>query len=306
MKRTNLIFAALLLAVFFIALLNGSGAMSGTKETEEEGRLVGFIATREHLDLDELRVSATGNFVWETGRLYAEESDAGWDFPGVEGDGIFCVNVSAREDALYPDDTPMVINYGSIRPESRVDIDGDTVRVTLCGEVYVAAGGYFTYYCNPVYQLADGRVYLTAGQGIASDTHYAGEEMSTTLSYDAATTMNGKRTQYTCEAKLTVTTLGAPEKFTVTHMSADDSVLAVEEFLPDVLPESITPAEGAAYVIGEARSIDGDGTRLTDYAIDTRGTLSDGHPTHTLAACAVEDGRLVKRYIPVAWEEAEE
>lgn len=303
MKRISIIFALLLAAVFCIALLDG-GAMGTAKETEEEGRLIGFVATREHLDLDELKVSATGKFTWETGRLYAESTGTGWCFPGVDGDGIFCVSESVREDALYPDGTPVVINYGSIHPESHVSIDDDALRVTLSGEVYVAVGEYFVYYCNPVYQLPDGRVYLTAGQGISSDTQYAGESMSATLACDITTTNNGAKAQYTCEAKLTVTTLGAPEKFIVTHMSADDHVLAVEEFSPDALPERITPVMGADYLIGELQSIDGDGTLLTDVSLDTCGALAEDQSGHTLAVYAIEDNRLTLRYLAVDWEES--
>lgn len=304
MKKISFVFVLLLAAVFCIALLDG-GAAGNKKETEEEGRLIGFVATREHLDLDELKVSATGKFTWETGRLYAENTGTGWYFPDVDGDGIFCVSESAREDALYPDDTHVAVNYGAIRPESHVSVADDALNVTLSGEVYVAVGEYFVYYCNPVYQLSDGRIYLTAGQGIASDTQYAGEQMSTTLACDITTTINGEKTQYTCEAKLTVTTLGAPKKLIVTHMSADDSVLAVEEFSTDVLPERITPTEGAAYLIGELQSIDGDGTLLTDISLDTRGVLAEDQSGHTFGVYVMQDGKLVKVYLAVDWKEAE-
>lgn len=306
MKKIDRIFLALLLAVFLIALLDGSGAAGSAGDENKEGRLIGFIATREHLDLDELKVSATGKFTWETGRLYAEKTGRGWYFPGVEGDGIFCVSESAREDALLPDDTPTVIYYGDIQPESHVYLDGEAMSVTMNGELCVMVGEHITFFCNPVYQLPDGRVYLTAGQGIASDAWYAGERMTTTLRSEVSTTMNGRRTQYSCEAKFTIATLAVPEKFLVTHMSEDDAVLAVESFAPDALPEAIVPVDGAAYVIGEMCSIDGDGTRLTDYVIDSRGALSSEHPAHTLTANAVADGALVRTHIPVDWKEADE
>lgn len=300
MKKINLIFASLLAALFLIALLDGSGA---ERKSEEEGMLIGFIATREYLDLDELTVSATGKLIWEKGRLYAESTGTGWYFPGIEGDGIFCVNGSAG------DGTPVVINYGNVqKPQSSVSVNEEdgvrSVDVTLSGELYVGVGEDWMIACNPVYQLPDGRVYLTAGNTMSVGGGVSGESTTMRLSAERSKAFGDTKSIERTEASISVVLLPQPVKLILTHFDANDRILETEEYLPHALPECITPAKGAQYILAELQGRDGEGDIKTSYVIDDRDTLTEAHPYHTLTvhACG-EDGRLALRYLTVNWEE---
>lgn len=304
MKKINLIFALLLAALFLIALLDGSGAQQrAERENEEEGMLIGFIATREYLDLDELTVSATGKLTWEKGRLYAESTGTGWYFPGIEGDGIFCVNGSAG------DGVPVVMNYGNVqKPQSSVSVNEEdgvrTVNVTLSGELYTGVGEDWMIACNPVYQLPDGRVYLTAGNTMSVGGGVSGESTTMRLSAERSKAFGDTKSIERTEASISVVLLPQPVKLILTHFDANDRILKTEEFLPHALPEAITPAEGAQYILAELQGLDGEGGIETSYAIDDRDTLTEVHPHHTLTVHARgEDGRLALRYLTVNWEE---
>ena len=292
--KTILIFAAILAAVFLVALLDG-GAMQ-SNAAEEEGMLIGAYVSEEDLDLDDLVVTATGKFQWKSGRIYAEQTGKSWYFPDLDdnGGGIFCAQISAEGT-----DYPTVVRFGGLgKVQSRVNVnDADGVRTTdidLSGEVYACGSEHRIFNFYPIYQTPDGRVYLTNGSSIGMSGDNGGS-VSHTLTSDKTETVGGKSERVKVKVAITAVSRPTPTKFTVAHMDENDAMLKLEEFAPDALPESITPADGAAYLIGTSCGFDRDG-ETAEYSICSRG--NDGG-LHTFR---YRNGSLTAAEIKVDWK----
>ena len=291
--KTILIFAAILAAVFLIAFLDGSAVRSDA--AEEAGVLIGAYVSEEDFDLDDLIVTATGKFQWKSGRIYAEQTGKSWYFPTLDdGGGIFCAQISEEGT-----DYPTVVHFGGLgKARSRVNVsDADGIRTTdidLSGEVYACGDEHRIFNFYPIYQTPDGRVYLTSGSsiGVSGDD---GGSVSHTLTSDKTESIGGKSERVKVKVAITAVSHLTPTKFTVAHMDENDTVLKLEEFAPDALPESITPADGAAYLIGTSCGFDRDG-ETAEYDICSRG---DDGGLHTFR---YRDGSLTAVEIRVDWK----
>ena len=291
--KTILIFAAILAAVFLVAFLDGSAVQSDA--AEEAGVLIGAYVSEEDLDLDDLIVTATGKFQWKSGRIYAEQTGKSWYFPTLDdGGGIFCAQISEEGT-----DYPTVVHFGGLgKARSRVNVsDADGIRTTdidLSGEVYACGDEHRIFNFYPIYQTPDGRVYLTSGSsiGVSGDD---GGSVSHTLTSDKTESIGGKSERVKVKVAITAVSHPTPTKFTVAHMDENDTVLKLEEFAPDALPESITPADGAAYLIGTSYGQDWDG-ETAEYDICSRG---DDGGLHTFR---YRNGSLTAVEIRVDWK----
>ncbi len=291
--KTILIFAAILAAVFLVAFLDGSAVQSDA--AEEAGVLIGAYVSEEDLDLDDLIVTATGKFQWKSGRIYAEQTGKSWYFPTLDdGGGIFCAQISEEGT-----DYPTVVHFGGLgKARSRVNVsDADGIRTTdidLSGEVYACGDEHRIFNFYPIYQTPDGRVYLTSGSsiGVSGDD---GGSVSHTLTSDKTESIGGKSERVKVKVAITAVSHPTPTKFTVAHMDENDTVLKLEEFAPDALPESITPADGAAYLIGTSCGFDRDG-ETAEYDICSRG---DDGGLHTFR---YRNGSLTAVEIRVDWK----
>lgn len=291
--KTILIFAAILAAVFLVTFLDGSAMQSDA--AEEAGVLIGAYVSEEDLDMDDLIVTATGKFQWKSGRIYAEQTGKSWYFPTLDdGGGIFCAQISEEGT-----DYPTVVHFGGLgKARSRVNVsDADGIHTTdidLSGEVYACGDGHRIFNFYPIYQTPDGRVYLTSGSsiGVSGDD---GGSVSHTLTSDKTESIGGKSERVKVKVAITAVSHPTPTKFTVAHMDENDTVLKLEEFAPDALPESITPADGAAYLIGMSCGFDRDG-ETAEYDICSRG---DDGGLHTFR---YRDGSLTAVEIRVDWK----
>ena len=291
--KTILIFAAILAAVFLVAFLDGSAMQSDA--AEEAGVLIGAYVSEEDLDLDDLIVTATGKFQWKSGRIYAEQTGKSWYFPTLDdGGGIFCAQISEEGT-----DYPTVVHFGGLgKARSRVNVsDADGIRTTdidLSGEVYACGDEHRIFNFYPIYQTPDGSVYLTSGSsiGVSGDD---GGSVSHTLTSDKTESIGGKSERVKVKVAITAVSHPTPTKFTVAHMDENDTVLKLEEFAPDALPESITPADGAAYLIGMSCGFDRDG-ETAEYDICSRG---DDGGLHTFR---YRNGSLTAVEIRVDWK----
>ena len=291
--KTILVFAAILAAVFLVAFLDGSAMQSAA--AEEAGVLIGAYVSEEDLDLDDLIVTATGKFQWKSGRIYAEQTGKSWYFPTLDdGGGIFCAQISEEGT-----DYPTVVHFGGLgKARSRVNVsDADGIRTTdidLSGEVYACGDEHRIFNFYPIYQTPDGRIYLTRGNSMGMSGSDGGS-MTHTLTSDKTETIGGKSECTKVRVAITVVARPTPTKFTVAHMDENDTVLKLEEFAPDALPESITAAPGAAYLIGTSCGFDRDG-ETAEYDICSRG---DDGGLHTFR---YRNGSLTAVEIRVDWK----
>ena len=291
--KTILIFAAILAAVFLVAFLDGSAMQSDA--AEEAGVLIGAYVSEEDLDLDDLIVTATDKFQWKSGRIYAEQTGKSWYFPTLDdGGGIFCAQISEEGT-----DYPTVVHFGGLgKARSRVNVsDADGIRTTdidLSGEVYACGDEHRIFNFYPIYQTPDGRVYLTSGSsiGVSGDD---GGSVSHTLTSDKTESIGGKSERVKVKVAITAVSHPTPTKFTVAHMDENDTVLKLEEFAPDALPESITAAPSAVYLIGTSYGQDWNG-ETAEYDICSRG---DDGGLHTFR---YRNGSLTAVEIRVDWK----
>lgn len=303
--KTILIFAAILAAVFLIAFLDGS-AMQSAAEEEEEGTLIGAFVSEENLDIDDLEITATGKIQWKRGRLYMETDD--WSALGERGGGIYC---TMEPDARYGEEdakSPNITIFGALgAPLGKAGIDDDngvrTTDIDLSGEVYACGDRQVIFNFYPIYQTSDGRIYLTRGNSMGM-SGADGASITHTLTSDKTETIGGKSERVKVRVAITVAARPTPTKFTVAHMDENDDLLKLEEFAPDALPESITAAPGAAYLIGTSYGQDRDG-ETAEYTISSRSNDSAPYAYSKLNTFRYQDGKLCSISIPVKWGEGE-
>ena len=304
--KTGLIFALILAAVFLIGLLDG-GAASSAAESEEEGTLIGVFVSEEDIDTgDDLKVTSPGKFSWTKGRLYAERTEEGWRFPDLpDGGGIFSVLPMESEDAdgeterpLLDSDFPEIVYIGSLgKADGRSNVNRkngtDRLDIDLSGEVYACGDRQVIFNFYPIYQTSDEKIYLTSGNSMGM-SGADGTSATHTLTSDKTETFCGRTRHVTVKAAITAVSRPVPERFTVAHMGENDELLKLEEFAPDAQPGSITPVDGAAYLIGTSYGADGDGERA-DYDI------SSFRGKQTLDTFRYENGRLSAAEIKIDW-----
>lgn len=303
--KTILIFAAILAAVFLIAFLDG-GAVQSAADEEEEGTLIGAFVSEEDLDIGgDLAVSAAGKFVWKAGRLYMDTDEDWWALKD-RGSGIYC---TMEPDARYGEEdtkSPNITIFGALgAPLGKAGIDDDngvrTTDINLSGEVYACGDRQVIFKLYPIYQTSDGRIYLTRGNSMGM-SGADGASITHTLTSDKTETIGGKSERVKVRVAITVAARPTPTKFTVAHMDENDDLLKLEEFAPDALPESITAADGAAYLIGTSYGTDWDG-ETAEYDICSRSNDSAPYAYSKLDTFRYQDGKLCSISIKVNWGE---
>ena len=298
--KTILIFAAILAAVFLIAFLDG-GAVQSAADEEEEGTLIGAFVSEEDLDIDDLEITATGKVRWKQGRLYMDTDEDWWALKD-RGGGIYCTMEPDARDGEEDAKSPCITNFGTLgAPQGKTAIDNDngvrTTDIDLSGEVYACGSRHVIFKFYPIYQTDDGRIYLTRGNSMGM-SGADGASITHTLTSDKTETIGGKSERVKVKVAITVVARPTPTKFTVAHMDENDNLLKLEEFAPDALPESITAAPGAAYLIGTSYGQDWDG-ETAEYSICSR----DGRIQPPLDTFAYQDGKLKAVSIWVNWKE---
>lgn len=298
--KTILIFAAILAAVFLIAFLDG-GAVQSAAEEEGEGILIGAFVSEENLDIDDLEVTATGKIQWKQGRLYMDTDEDWWALKD-RGSGIYCTMEPDSRDGEEDAKSPCITNFGTLgAPQGKTAIDNDngirTTDIDLSGEVYACGDRQVIFKLYPIYQTSDGRIYLTRGNSMGM-SGADGVSVTHTLTSDKTETIGGKSERVKVRVAITAVSRPTPTKFTVAHMDENDNLLKLEEFAPDALPESITPVDGAAYLIGTSYGEGWDGETV-EYGICSR----DGRIQPPLDTFAYQNGKLKAVSIWVNWKE---
>lgn len=302
--KTILIFAAILAAVFLIAFLDGGAVQSAANE-EEKGTLIGAFISEEDLDIDDLEITATGKVRWKQGRLYMDTDEDWWALKD-RGSGIYCTMEPDSRDGEEDVKSPCITNFGTLgAPQGETAIDNDngirTTDIDLSGEVYACGSRRVIFKFYPIYQTSDGRIYLTRGNSMGM-SGADGASVTHTLTSDKTETIGGKSERVKVKVAITAVSRPTPTKFTVAHMDENDDLLKLEEFAPDALPESITAADGAAYLIGTSYGQDGDG-ETAEYDICSRSNDSAPYSYSNLDTFRYQGGKLCSISIKVNWKE---
>lgn len=167
MKYKNI---QLLAALAALACLAGCQLAQPMPTQQGQDRLAGILVTTEHLEIphqDPPEITLqNGQYIVEdpeSGRLYAayNQEDSNYHFEGVEGilyleteqvdaDGNIC-NTSQVSEGLSNASIHLTSNEGE-----KLEMEG-TIYVSAWGE------GASIFYFNPIYQQADGQVYVESG-----------------------------------------------------------------------------------------------------------------------------------------------
>ena len=248
---------------WILAVLMLSGCQLASEEKREDqlqDKLVGVFVTFEHLDLefdmegylnDNIdRIADGEEIVLEPGegmeyeeKLWAAVTEEGWSFPGIDGlimgqmwkedhwAGFSTEGFSGMKTAVEQTET-----LDSIAEEGTIYVPFDTDS--------------FIFYSNPVYMTPDGAYYAQQGSGFSGDGMAIGG-MSQSVKCEIKETLDGVEKGYSAEYTVRIEGVVLAEKVVLVQMSADHTELDRAEYLPGELPESVTPAADAAYIIVE-------------------------------------------------------
>ena len=236
--------------------LPGCSLLREDGEPSETDRLVGVYITESYIDTFDFEAYFQDNASSLSGggeisredtekysqRIYAEVVDGKTSFPIV---GVPLIAARYEKDC----ESYTGSDCGDKLADVHLSINNsdDMVTTVLTGEIFTDSGsGRVTAYCNPVYQQADGRIYLVPGEGMTADS---GGSMVFSLSDSRESAVEGEQ-GYGMEITLTATGRYPSDKLAVLLYSADGELMGRTEYAPEDMPEEIA-ADGAAWAVFE-------------------------------------------------------
>ncbi len=326
----NKIIAICLVLCFCLSLCGCQLARPDGYEVSRD-RLIGCFITTEHLDLFDFeayfndnanKLISGGDIVLDgdtsayQGRIYAEfyeeeykDADGishttyNYRFRELEGIAYFAPMICEEDGQTY---TTFQSDPGLNEVKNHVKSHNeDTYYTELSATVYAPVdaedefdGDEICFYMNPVYQDAEGRVYLVSGSGTAMNSTGAGMIMSKKISEEYKTTINGEEKTGGGSVEICFETAYVPSLLRVIEMDGEGNVASISELEPTALPESYTPHESTAYIIAESVAYAADGRQYVERSfIEPEGEDKD---IFVLVEC--ESGYLVEDYCKVEWD----
>lgn len=247
--------------IFVLALmLPGCSLLREEGEPADADRLVGVYITENYIDSFDFEayvqdnassLSGGGEISREdaakyTRRIYAEVVDGKTSFP-IEGIAFIAARYEKDGESYTGSD------YGDKLADVHlsINVSDDMETTVLTGKLFADSGaGHMSAYCNPVYQQADGRVYLVPGEGVSANMG----SMTHSLSESCESAKKGER-GYGMDITLEVEGRRPSEKLAVLLYSAEGALLSRTEYAPEEMPEEIS-AEGAAWAVFEDYTAD--------------------------------------------------
>lgn len=248
--------------IFALALmLPGCSLLREDGEPADADRLVGVYITENYIDSFDFEAYVQDNASSLSGgsgeisredaakytrRIYAEITDGKTSFP-IEGIAFIAARYEKDGESCTGSD------YGDKLADVHlsINVSDDMETTVLTGKLFADSGaGHMSAYCNPVYQQADGRVYLVPGEGVSANMG----SMTHSLSESCESAKKGER-GYGMDITLEVEGRRPLEKLAVLLYSAEGALLSRTEYAPEEMPEEIS-AEGAAWAVFEDYTAD--------------------------------------------------
>ncbi len=251
---------AIALILVLALMLPGCSLLREDGEPADADRLVGVYITENYIDSFDFEayvqdnassLSGGGEISREdaakyTRRIYAEITDGKTSFP-IEGIAFIAARYEKDGESCTGSD------YGDKLADVHlsINVSDDMETTVLTGKLFADSGaGHMSAYCNPVYQQADGRVYLVPGEGVSANMG----SMTHSLSESCESAKKGER-GYGMDITLEVEGRRPSEKLAVLLYSAEGALLSRTEYAPEEMPEEIA-AEGAAWAVFEDYTAD--------------------------------------------------
>ncbi|MDO5400262.1 MAG: hypothetical protein Q4F17_04675 [Eubacteriales bacterium] len=275
----------------FLMLLAASVLLSGCQLARPEAqapakdRLAGVLVTTEHLDLFDMEaylndhindIGPGDHVVSDTagyeGRIYGELTQTGRhedgaakyevSFPEVEG--YFWVDLRCSASGLWEPDGEYYWNStgngGLYDLKSGISSTDRGEESTLELTVAYWQDGPVTMFCNPIYQTADGKIYVTSGSGLSGDLALGGK-MTQTLTNTVTTTVDGEsRTDSTTVMVHAIHALPT-EELRLVQLDEQYRILAENDYKKGSFPASLNLEPGAVCLI--VQTTDGQTTTRT-------------------------------------------
>jgi hypothetical protein len=318
-----IITACVLFAAFIMGLAGFALALPETSEGAEEDKLIGVFITTEYLDLFDMEgylnnnlgkmagggeITMDGGGAEYQGRLYAvlkdralTNEDTGevvttkeYAFEEAAGYCYFFSTMSNEDGTYRAAGSDEAISDG----HTAISVTDEGESITLDGTIYVVpTAGHGTYFMNPVYQSADGRVYAMSGSGVSfvESGSAEGTACSQTLNATSTVTENGESKTYSISVKISFSVIYAPRRITLLQFGSDGDVLSRDEYLPGALPETISPEQGCSYIVLESHKTSPEAGEAV-----TR-TLYQKNDETLESFYGREDGVCVKQFTALNW-----
>ncbi len=266
-------------------------SMTGCQLAREDAgsgsdRLIGMYVTEEYLDLFDLEgyLNAHPNMLAPgkttsidpdsapayEGRIYAEKTvgedgEPRYTFPGVEGKALLHLEYTDENgEACHGTQ----VDEGIITEDLVYHETDEGKGVELTGTIYAVGVGPHRCFGNPVYQTADGQVYVVAAAGISSDT--VGGEMSQSADWEETVTENGVSRREFLNVTIKVKTVLEAEKVVVAEYDEALQQIASAKYGPADMPESIRPGGDTAFILVELTARNEENEVLTERQIYDR------------------------------------
>ena len=250
-----------------------TGCQLAVETVNEQGmhnpdRLVGVVVTTEHLDMfdmegyleDNLGAIMAGKNPDQSdyqGRLYAQEEVV----HGITEDGKNCYTTYYNFDhvdgiALLRYTAHTYTEGGELLAEFTTGMTDDGLwdihfgmELTEGSVYFPENSGEIMLYVNPVYQDADGKLYLVQGDGMHSADGLG--SMSMWYTETQTETRDGESSTRKREIKITAEWVPVAEKVVLVQMNAENQIIARQEYTPEELLEELIPEADCAYIILE-------------------------------------------------------
>lgn len=252
---------AIALILVLALMLPGCSLLREEGEPADADRLVGVYITENYIDSFDFEAYVQDNASSLSGgsgeisredaakytrRIYAEITDGKTSFP-IEGIAFIAARYEKDGESCTGSD------YGDKLADVHlsINVSDDMETTVLTGKLFADSGaGHMSAYCNPVYQQADGRVYLVPGEGVSANMG----SMTHSLSESCESAKKGER-GYGMDITLEVEGRRPSEKLAVLLYSAEGALLSRTEYAPEEMPEEISAA-GAAWAVFEDYAAD--------------------------------------------------
>lgn len=178
-------------------------------------------------------------------------------FEDLEGIPFFAAQISGAtpEDSYYASMTSEAVSNSHMD----LNIGDDLETLSLDGTILFEPNREdAVFQINPVYQSADGRVYLTSGTSIGYAGHSGGEGeiLAKTMESAVEFTENGVTKTRRHTIKVRFEAVFATHSLSLIEMDRDHRILAEHHLTPEKLPSEVRPGSRTEFVILEDHRLD--------------------------------------------------
>lgn len=282
--------------------------LSRKKDAGEDSKdtLIGVFVTEEYLDLfgtDAYLYGQYANPLYATVNRHGNDEPSDWEisFENIRGLNFLAPVRTNKEGESY---RATQQSDGICEAHTDINTSDDKEELRLSATVYSipkATGEDLTYFANPVYQTADGKIYTVPASGISTGSADSeGVRLSASLSDQTDTKDKWRVRTESTTVDIQFTVIYEPVRITLFQMDTDNRILKQESYLPGKLPETLHAKKDAAYILVETEKKKPDGNpELTRNIYERKENSDDSLETFYI----LENGILSKMFTEVVWEE---